>query len=193
MAKKLFETIATASPLQELPLWIADFKGMRDKEENFVYVDKTAYLHELTRKKGCYFFARPRRFGKSLMLSTIEAIYEGKRELFKGLAIDVLQKKWDSRAVIHLDMSTVKEETLEAFEQMLRSMFRALYKKHKVPFVLDLPATMFRDVITTLQETTGKQVVILIDEYDAPILNVLSNAENAKLVRASMQKIYNVL
>ncbi|MCC8036797.1 MAG: AAA family ATPase [Bacteroidales bacterium] len=159
--------------LQRLPIGIQDFPTIR--ENNYLYVDKTALLYEMVQDRYAYFLTRPRRFGKSLILSTLQAYFEGRKELFKGLAIEQLEQQWDSYPVIRLDLSLCKSKTAQELEKSLRRLVCEEYERHGID-VLDRtsPADeLFGELIAKLYKGTGRQVVILIDEYDKGLLSVL--------------------
>lgn len=139
----------------------------------FVYVDKTELVYRLVNNGKVYFLGRPRRFGKSLLLSTLEAYFQGRKELFKGLAIDALEQEWKQYPVFHLDFNTgncLNDGTLEAGIKDKLSDWEKLYG-----LVNDNPdfAQRFQKILHAAHEQTGLGAVVLIDEYDKPILDVL--------------------
>ena len=154
------------------PIGIQDFEKIR--QDGFVYVDKTALLYDLVTNGTIYFLGRPRRFGKSLLLSTLENYFLGKKELFKGLAIDSLEKEWKEHPVFHIDFNgknfTTPLELKNAIETFI-SMQEAKYGKNPL-------ATTYGDRISYVfekaHEQTGQRVVVLIDEYDKPLLDVMN-------------------
>jgi len=158
-----------------------------------LYVDKTAYLHQLvtTKPKGIFFFARPRRFGKSLTLSTFKAIFEGKRELFKGLAIDSLDYDWKKYPVIHLDMSLYCSDTKEGVIKKLHECLNECARLHKLTITGEEPDSRFNSLITLLAERDGP-IVILIDEYDKPILEKINEPSVATEIRNVLRRFYGV-
>ena len=165
-------------------------------EFGYVYVDKTAYLAQLvSRQLGKMFFmARPRRFGKSLTISTLQAIFEGRRELFKGLAIDSVDYDWQKYPVIRLDMSTAQAETVELFrEQVLmnlrltaRNLHVSLRESNSIPAVFQ---ALISDVAAT---SPDGQVVLLIDEYDKPLLGHLGRP-TVEAFRSELKAFYSVI
>lgn len=167
------------------------------RQRNALYVDKTQYVWNLVGGgTKIYFLSRPRRFGKSLLLSTLKAFFQNKRELFKGLAIDRLAPDdvWQEWPVIHLDMAQASsfdgyEEQKQAFANYIRSV---VCDMGVTPIDGELPKDMFRRLIAHLEKTTGKQVVILIDEYDKPILDALHTPYIDKTV-GMMQSFYQEL
>lgn len=164
------------------------------RTENFVYVDKTDYVYSLVRKPGYFFLGRPRRFGKSLLLSTIEAYFMGKRDLFRGLAIDRLQPgDWETYPVIHLDMSGktyLKDEDLYSLLDMHLSNLEGLYgiTDHR-----ESPDERFYMLIETVTKVTGKKVVVLIDEYDSPLSDTIDSPELQEIYREQLHGFYSVL
>ena len=151
--------------LQLCPVGIQTFSEIRTK--NYLYVDKTALVYRLTHGAAKYIFlSRPRRFGKSLLISTLAAYFEGRRELFEGLAIEQLEKEWTQYPVLRFDMSTAKhcnkEELLLELSNKL-TCYEAIYGKGAADEVK--PNQRFQGLIERAHEKTGKKVVILIDEY----------------------------
>ncbi len=137
---------------------------------NYLYIDKTEYLWKLLRPaSGIYFLSRPRRFGKSLTLSTLKALFEGKKHLFKGLAITRTAYKWQEYPVIHLDLNGWDFSTPEIMQASLCGLVAECAAKHDIPLLASTPDAMFRELITKM--SVKEKVVILIDEYDKPILS----------------------
>ena len=138
------------------------------REEDFLYIDKTEYVYRMTHTSGKYFFlSRPRRFGKSLLVSTFESYFEGKKELFKGLAIEKLEKEWAEYPVLHFSLAGGK---LMEKDQLVRYLLYILkVKEEKFGIVNDSPDPNVRmlNLIKTVYEQTGQRVVVLIDEYGA--------------------------
>ena len=146
------------------PIGMQTFSEIR--EENFLYVDKTEYIYRMTHTSGKYFFlARPRRFGKSLLVSTMQSYFEGKKELFKGLAIDKLEKEWTEYPVLHFDMSGGKHMEPELLELYLGYILEDQEKKWGINEPRIGANNRLIDLINTAYEKSGKQVVVLIDEY----------------------------
>ena len=153
------------------PIGIQDFKKVR--EDGYVYVDKTALIHDLATNGTIYFLSRPRRFGKSLLISTLKYYFQGERELFKGLAIDALEKEWKQYPVFHLDFNGsnfTQEDSLENTIAAQLSLWEEQYGKH--PYSNEL-GDRFRWILNKAHEKTGLRCVVLIDEYDKPLLDVL--------------------
>lgn len=144
-------------------------------EGNYIYIDKTDLVHSLVNRGAPIFLSRPRRFGKSLLLSTIEAYFLGKRHLFKGLAIDSLTDDWEPHPVFHIDLSGNPFNKIEHLEQHLGSQLEKLegiygYVKKELPV-----SERFALLIEKAYKDTGKRVVVLIDEYDKPLLDTLDD------------------
>ena len=168
-----------------------DFRVMR--EDGYRYVDKTALLYPLvTRGRDSFFFiSRPRRFGKSLMLSTLECLFRGERELFKGLAIDQMDYDWTPYPVLHFNFGTMDVTTLEGFkQQFVERIARSIGSAGGIYNPAVTPATNFADAIQKLAKDWGKPVVILIDEYDAPVGHALNDIAKATAIRAELSAFY---
>lgn len=174
------------------PVSTASFERIRT--DNFVYVDKTEYVHSLVSTPGFYFLGRPRRFGKSLLISTIEAYYLGKRELFKGLAIDRLQPEgWEAYPVLHFDLSGkayLDQGSLLSYLDMQLNKWEIKYGITNPRGAVD---ERFDILIETAAATTGKKVVILIDEYDSPLVHTIGKNELQEIYRTQLHGFYSVL
>ena len=174
------------------PVGIRTFSNIR--EGNYLYVDKTKYIVDFREKKMKYvFLSRPRRFGKSLFASTLQAYFEGRKELFEGLAIADYEKEWIKHPVLHFDLSGAKHMSVEQLERYLADMLeeqetRWGYKTHQVDANLRL-----KDLVKKAYEQTGEKVVVIIDEYDAPLLDVVHEKDNLSQLRRIMQNFYSPL
>ncbi len=169
------------------------FEELRQAE--MIYVDKTAYFHRLAanrQNQKLFFLARPRRFGKSLMLSTFKAIFQGKRELFEGLAIAKTDYDWRSWPVLHFDMSMALGMSYEDIETSFNNMTNSAFKAHPGFVVGDSGKDNFTNVLEAY-EAAGKQVVLLIDEYDALICHTLDDLEKCEKVRQLVGNFYAVM
>ncbi len=174
------------------PVGIQTFAKLR--EEGFVYVDKTELLYALIEKGGYYFLSRPRRFGKSLLLSTLEAYYRGRRHLFKGLALDSLTDDWTPRPVLHLDLNYGNYQEPDDLKEILNDNLRLWEAEFTTEAsASDSPSVRFHNVIQRAYEKTGKKVVILIDEYDKPLLNTIDRPELAQIYRSQLKAFYSNL
>ena len=174
------------------PIGIQTFERIR-KEDKF-YVDKTEYIYRMTHTDGTYFFlSRPRRFGKSLLVSTFQSYFEGKKELFEGLAIEKLEKEWNTYPVLHFDLSKGKHMEKEQLNRYLLDIIekqeaRFDCKSNKIDVNIRLD-----NLINAVYQKTGKQVVVLIDEYDAPLLDVAHEKEKLDELRNTMRNFYSPL
>ncbi len=170
------------------PLGIQTFSDII--EGGYVYVDKTEYVYNMTRSRYV-FLSRPRRFGKSLLVSTLKSYFEGKRELFKGLAIEALEKDWTEYPVIRLDMSGGKHLDKDALVRYILDLLSDNAKYLGVEISSTDTNIAFKQLIVNAVEKYGKKVVVLIDEYDAPLLDVLHEDQHLKSIRAIMQNLYS--
>jgi hypothetical protein len=174
------------------PLTTSGYTFSKFIEGGFLYVDKTRGIHDLLRPAfGQYFLARPRRFGKSLLISTIEAIFQGRRELFKGLFIDGTDYDWQTYPVIHLDLGDVEAETESALKASLLRFVNEQAKALGLTLTADTPPAALRDLITQLAGRSGK-VVILVDEYDKPLLGQLGKP-GVRDIQAALKTFYGVI
>ena len=174
------------------PIGMQTFSEIR--EEDFLYIDKTEYIYRMTHTSGKYFFlARPRRFGKSLLVSTMQSYFEGKKELFKGLAIEKLEKDWTKYPVLHFSLAGGKHMEKDQLVRYLLYILKV--KEEKFGIVNDSPDPNVRmlNLIKTVYEQTGQKVVVLIDEYDAPLLDVVHEDTSLGVLREVMRNFYSPL
>ena len=179
--------------LQRLyPIGIQTFSKIR--EGNYLYIDKTEYVYRMTHSASSYMFlSRPRRFGKSLLTSTLHSYFSGRKEQFHGLAMEKLEKEWTEYPVLHFDMSTAKHADSE---QLLQELNLKLYGYEQIYGRLEEevnPNQRLMGLIKRAYEQTGKKVVVLIDEYDAPLLDVVHERENLDVLRNIMRNFYSPL
>ena len=179
--------------LQRLyPIGIQTFSKIR--EGNYLYIDKTEYVYRMTHSASSYMFlSRPQRFGKSLLTSTLHSYFSGRKELFHGLAMEKLEKEWTEYPVLHFDMSTAKHADSE---QLLQELNLKLYGYEQIYGRLEEevnPNQRLMGLIKRAYEQTGKKVVVLIDEYDAPLLDVVHERENLDVLRNIMRNFYSPL
>ena len=173
------------------PIGIQNFGELRNN--NYVYIDKTELIYRLTHTNKVYFLSRPRRFGKSLLVSTLEAYFLGKKELFKGLAMESLEKEWNTYPVLHVDFSGSKYDCVDNLKAAVNKqllLWERVYGHEEGDTTFSL---RFESVIRRAYEQTGQQVIVLIDEYDSPMLD--SNNDNAtqKEIRNIMRDFFSPL
>ncbi len=153
------------------PIGIQDFAKLR--ENNFVYVDKTDMVFDITKNDGVYFLSRPRRFGKSLLVSTIKYYFEGRHDLFKGLKIESLETKWETYPVFEIDFNGSNYTEADALEQTLNGYLVKWEQQYGVKPATDQPGRRLADVLHQAHVQTGKTCVVLVDEYDKPMLDAM--------------------
>ena len=176
------------------PIGIQTFERLR--RDGYVYVDKTDLVWKLANTGTYAFLSRPRRFGKSLLTTTLKSYFEGKRELFEGLKIMQLENEWQQYPVLHVDLSTAKgQDGPDRLRDRLNSMMSDISKDFGIALDADkfTPGAKFNSIIKSAYEHTGKQVVVLIDEYDAPLLEVLHEDTNLGSMRKVMQEFFQTL
>ena len=176
--------------LKRFPIGIQDFAQIRNN--GYFYVDKTDLVYNLTHTNQYYFLSRPRRFGKSLLISTLQYYFEGRKDLFTGLAMERLETEWKKYPVIRLDMSTVKKLDAEVFASNMNDIFEPYEKRYGIKNDKTNQAwgSRLSALIRAANEQTAEQVVVLIDEYDAPVLEAMHNAEQLEKVRNTMRDLY---
>ena len=178
--------------LKLYPVGIQTFEEIITR--NLLYVDKTEYVYRMTHSGGKHFFlSRPRRFGKSLLVSTFKSYFLGKKELFKGLAIEKLEKDWTEYPVLHFSMAGGKHMEKDQLERYLDFELNKLEKLFGIDTPRQDPNTRLADLIIKAYQQTGKQVVVLIDEYDAPLLDVVHEDSHLKDLRNVMRNFYSPL
>lgn len=173
------------------PIGIQNFELLRTN--NCVYVDKTRYIYRLANTNQIYFLSRPRRFGKSLLLSTLEAYFKGKRELFQGLAIGALEKEWNVYPVLHMDFSVSKYTTAKNLHSAINNQLAAWEEIYGASSTEDTFSLRLEGVIRRAYEQTGKQVVFLVDEYDSPMLDSNEDEALQKELRNMMRDFFSPL
>ena len=177
--------------LKRLPVGIQTFTEIINRE--MLYIDKTEYIYRMTKLSKYIFLSRPRRFGKSLLVSTLQSYFEGKKELFKGLAIEQLEKEWAQHPVLRFSLASGKHMEKEQLERYLLDILSD--NEERFGLHSDKVDTNIRlkDLIKNVYDKTGKQVVVLIDEYDAPLLDVVHENEQLPILRQVMRNYYSPL
>ena len=173
------------------PIGIQNFEKIRT--DGYFYIDKTALIYQMVKTGSYYFLSRPRRFGKSLLISTLEAYFLGKQELFEGLAMEKLEKDWITYPIFHMDLNTEKYDTRESLDSILNFTLEKWEQQYGTAPSETTFALRFRGLIERAYKQTGQRVVILIDEYDKPMLQAIGNEELQKEFRNTMKAFYSVL
>lgn len=173
------------------PVGIQNFEKIR--RDGYLYIDKTSLIYSLVKTGSYYFLSRPRRFGKSLLISTLEAYFQGKKELFDGLAIAELEKEWIQRPVFHIDLNIAKYDKESDLEDMLNRSLVAWEKLYGADPAERSLALRFAGVIERAYEKTGQRVAILIDEYDKPLLQAITDQELQEKFRNALKPFYGVM
>ena len=173
------------------PIGIQDFEDLQ--RNGYAYVDKTNFVYKLVDEGKYYFLSRPRRFGKSLFLSTLEAYFQGKKELFEGLAIYDLETEWKKYPIFHIDLNTANFREKDSLYTVLNDYLTTWESKYGTRESEATLALRFKGVIARAAEKEGCGVVILIDEYDKPILQTLRDPELQAEHRAQLKAFYSVL
>ena len=171
---------------------IADFESVR--QDGRVYVDKTSLIYKLTKESKFVFLSRPRRFGKSLLCSTLKYYFQGRKDLFEGLAIAELEKDWKQHPVLHFDISACKNKwEMKQIVDELHSQLDYFEEKYGIPKTEGSPGMRLKKLIQALHMDTGLKTVVILDEYDAPLLDYLHKPEQLTEVRRIMQEFYQVV
>jgi len=177
--------------MKKLPIGIQNFNKII--EGNYVYADKTNYVYDLLENASYYFLSRPRRFGKSLLLDTIGAAFSGDKELFKGLYIYDSDYSFEKHPVLRFDMGNISNKSSDILEQSLINVIMQRAEEEGLSLIGTLPSDLFMHLISLLHRKYDKKVVVLIDEYDKPILDRLANLEIAEANRDVLRGFYGVL
>lgn len=177
--------------LRKFPIGIQTFVDIR--QGNYLYVDKTAFVWRIANTGKPYFLSRPRRFGKSLLLSTFEAYFEGKKELFEGLAIEKMETEWKRYPVLHLDLNAEKYDSQKRLEDILNNNLNIWEDRFGKDVRENTLSTRFSGVIRRASEQAGCGVVVLVDEYDKPLLQALGNDALLEDYRKTLKAFYGVL
>ena len=170
------------------PIGIQTFSEIR--KEGYMYVDKTGYVYRLAQQFKFVFLSRPRRFGKSLLLSTMKSYFEGDRDLFEGLEAGRLETDWVQYPVLHISLASAKGGTVENLQEMVGIQLRRLEEKYGIKRMDNGLGARLDALITGCAEKYGKKVVVLIDEYDAPLLSVMHQLEQLEEIRLALRAFY---
>ncbi|GHT39045.1 ATPase AAA [Bacteroidia bacterium] len=176
---------------RNLPIGIQDFEKLRT--ENYLYVDKTQYLYDLATLSVPCFLGRPRRFGKSLFLSTLKAYFLGKKELFEGLAIAGLEKEWTEYPVIYIDFNKAAYTDVKTLNAVLDYILKRYETEWQMTVTTEELSARFDSLIQGMYNKTGRKVVVLVDEYDKPLLGTMDNTETNDEIRTALKGFYGVL
>ncbi len=182
----------TTPPLPRLPLGIQTFEKIR--EGGYLYVDKTALIHRMTHDYSYVFMSRPRRFGKSLLCSTLKSYFEGRRDLFQGLAMEQLETEWRQHPVLLLSLASAKGGTVEEFNDKINIQLSRYEEQYGVKSGGDTPGARLQTLIEKTPACMGgEKCVVIIDEYDAPMLTVLHDAERLEQMRTATRSLFGCL
>lgn len=173
------------------PIGIQSFEEIRNSD--YVYVDKTTLIYQMVSKGKYYFLSRPRRFGKSLLVSTMEAYFSGRKDLFEGLAMESLEKDWTEYPVLHLDLTGSSYTDISHLKVSLDQYLRKWESLYDVAPMSEDLSSRFKDIIDAAYLKTGQKVVILIDEYEKPIIDNIDNPELMEQFRRELQGFYSVI
>jgi hypothetical protein len=176
---------------RKLPVGIQDFETIRT--ENYVYVDKTQLIYQMITRGQVYFLARPRRFGKSLLISTLHAIFRGERDLFQGLWIDKSHYTWEKHPIIALDMSAVMSTSTELLQQTLSEQLDIIAEQYDVKLAPSLSIFGRLNKLITQLSKTNQKVVVLVDEYDKPLTDQIHRPGIALENREILKQFYSIL
>ena len=175
--------------LRKLPIGVQSFEELRT--EGYLYVDKTDLIYKLVTEGKQYFLSRPRRFGKSLLTTTLQAYFGGRKDFFKGLAIEKLETEWQEYPVLYLDFAGFNFNYPGMFDFAMDEHLQLWEEAFGIAKKSDLPALRFRNLVREIREKTGKQVVLLVDEYDKPLLE--TEGEERERIRSTLKGFYGNL
>jgi hypothetical protein len=195
LAKLWYTQSMEQAPLRKMPIGIQDFEKLRNF--GFVYVDKTGYVWKLASESAPCFLSRPRRFGKSLLLTTLKAYFLGKKELFDGLAIAGLETEWRPYPVLHFDFNPSLYDSVASLNYFITDCLKQMETDHGLSNpdnLADAPtAIRFKRLIEGIHKKTGRQVVVLVDEYDKPLLESMADEQLNGELRSALKPFYGVL
>lgn len=173
------------------PISVQNFEKLR--QENYLYIDKTDRIFNIVNTGGYYFLSRPRRFGKSLLISTMQAYFQGRKELFEGLSIYSMEKDWTEYPVLRIDLSGTTYTSQAALDEKLSSILCKWEGQYGIDNKYVSPGIRLEAVISAAHESSGQKVVVLVDEYDKPIMDALGNEDLMDYFRNTLQGFYSVL
>lgn len=173
------------------PIGIQNFEKLR--QDGYLYIDKTDLVYSLVQTSNCYFLSRPRRFGKSLLISILEAYFLGKKELFKGLAIEKLEQEWTVYPVLHLDLNIEKYDSIDNLTDILNVNLKLWEQTYGSDDAETSVSLRFAGIIRRAYKQTGRRVVVLVDEYDKPLLQSIGNKALQEEFRNTLKPFYGVL
>ena len=176
---------------RKFPIGVQNFEKIR--KGDFLYVDKTELIYQLVDSGSYYFLSRPRRFGKSLLISTLEAYFQGKRELFVGLALERLEQDWVERPVFHLDLNIGKYDAPDSLDKILEEALSKWEITYGTGVGETTLALRFKGIVERASQQSGQRVAILVDEYDKPLLQAIGNKELQSAYRNTLKPFYGVL
>ena len=182
-----------SNSLPRLPLGISDFAKLREPDANYLYVDKTQVLFNLLQDSNYIFLARPRRFGKSLLCSTLKYLYEGRHELYAGLAIEPLWDWSKTNPVMHLSMTDMGSSTLDILTSDITFLLSGVAKSFGVPLKGASPASQLSSLVSSIYAQTGRRVVVIVDEYEKPVHDHLTDLAMARKMRDVLSSFYGAL
>ena len=177
--------------LKRFPIGVQDFERLRN--DGKYYVDKTDLVYKMTHTDDYYFLSRPRRFGKSLLVSTLKCYFEGRKDLFTGLAIEKLETEWKKYPVLHISFAINKYVDFKTLQIVLNSQLCEWEKRYDITKNSDDPGDRFASIIKDIYDKTGMQPVVLVDEYDAPLLDSMDNPELQNTLKQEMRKFFSPL
>lgn len=173
------------------PIGIQNFEKLR--QDGYLYIDKTGLVYSLVQTSNCYFLSRPRRFGKSLLISILEAYFLGKKELFKGLTIEKLEQEWTVYPVLHLDLNIEKYDSIDNLTDILNVNLKLWEQTYGSDDAETSVSLRFAGIIRRAYKQTGRRVVVLVDEYDKPLLQSIGNKALQEEFRNTLKPFYGVL